>query len=119
MENSNPSAMLEALRRRKMGEGVNLTIIVGNPDETQMNGVDQPGDMMPDDAMDEDETKELGMAPEATELGEDPTEKPLAPGDTDLAEAAQDGPGMMQGALDKSPLLGRNSMHARMKKGRV
>lgn len=122
MDNANSGQMLEALRRKKMSDGINLTIIIGDPDETQQDGVEM-GDGLPDeqampDLANEDEQKELGLAPDATELGEtDQLEKPLAPGDKDAAMAQEDGPGMMQQALDKSPLLGRQSMHSRMKRG--
>lgn len=116
--------MLEALRRKRMGggDGVQLTIIVGNPDETDLDGVDKDqsmGDVSDlDDNESDDDRKELGLAPDATELGDDePKMPPVAPGDTDAQEALdQKGPGMMQQALDKSPLLGNSSMHSRMKR---
>lgn len=114
--------MLEALRRKRMGEGAQITIIVGSPDETQQDGVDHQdmGDTadLTEDADSDMERKELGLAPDATELGDDePLQKPVAPGDTKAQDLMdQNGPGMMADALDKSPLLGNSSMHARMKR---
>lgn len=118
MDNANPGSMVEALRRKKVADGVNLTIIIGEPDETMQDSV-TPGDGAPmSEEMSDDERKELGLAPDATELGDtDQLEKPIAPGDTDAMALQEQGPGMMQKALDQSPLLGRNSMHSRMKRG--
>ena len=130
MDPKNHAAMLEALRRKK-AHGVDLTVMIGHPGEHPMahNG-DAHGDGEGDASHDEEtEQKELGLAPEAEEVGESADEKARelameghegnhVPGEEIINHPGdeEEGHGLMAGHLSGHGQLGRSSMHHRMMK---
>ncbi len=66
--NHKQHSMINALRNKR-GAGLDVTIILGKPeDETKPTDEMESTDEMKNE---EDKTKELGLAPEATEIGGD------------------------------------------------
>lgn len=67
--------MLQALKDKK-AKGLDVTILLGHPHD----GQDEPLHDSTKDEMSDDDSKELGLAPDATELGEDQDQKDMALG---------------------------------------
>lgn len=87
MYSANPDLMREALRQKKAG-ALDLTIIIGDPNAggtSKSLTIGESGDPADTDLSteeDEDDQKTLGLAPDATPLGETQDEN-----DEDLGEA--------------------------------
>jgi hypothetical protein len=121
MQSADPKMMLEALRRKK-AQGVDLTIIIGDPEDAP--GAEGPGmlgamgtdDMEPDDGGDDPEDQALGLAPQAPEVGADREMKAAALGKAGATMGDEPGPGRdsdIEAELMKSQLLGPNSLFGR------
>lgn len=133
MDPKNHAAMLEALKRKK-AHGVDLTVMIGHPGEhPAMQGGDAhdaPG--LHGDETDDEDQKELGLAPEAEEIGESTDEKDRelaseghegnhVPGEEIINHPpapGEEGHGLMPGHLSGHGQLGRHSMHNRIMKKR-
>jgi len=113
MEHANHAAMLEALKRKK-AHSLDINIVLGHPDDK----ADAPGvhedptvgkTPMSNDNKDEEEQKELGLAPDAEEIGDEGEKKPEdgTPLDNPMHPA-------MEEALSHHGMMGKGSIHGRM-----
>lgn len=100
MKHGAQNAMVEALQRRK-AKGLDLTILIGPHGEAEMPGGAESQ---------KDDEKELGMAPDAEQIGKDMPEGQMD-ADSDKALIAQE--------LEKAGLGKGSLMHKAMHRGAV